>query len=173
MSEMIVKQIQGKAFYAKVLKEPFPDYNKTGLEWSVDVTLDKDTLKQVKDFGLTPKVKSANEKHDGLPYITFKRASVKKSGPKAGEKNQPIRVVGPDGKTLWDAETKIGNGSVVNVKFALHTVVGGPKKQEFVRADILSMQVWEHVPYVPAVTADEAEFDMNDTVLDKVAGETW
>ena len=171
MSDMVVKQLQGKAFYTKVLGTPVPNYNKDGHEWSLDVGLDKDTVKQLKDWGLVSKIKPGNEKHDGLPYITFRRAAVKKSGPKAGEANQPIRVVSPDGKTLWDNEVRIGNGSTVNVKFALHEVVGGPKKQKFVRADILSLQVWEHMPYVPV--DDNAEFDMNDAAVEKVANAEW
>jgi hypothetical protein len=147
MNEAVVKQIQGKAFYAKILGNPGPNYNKDGFEWSLDVSLDKETVKELKALGLGSKIKDANEKHGDLPYITFRRGSVKKAGPKAGEANPPIRTVGEDGKTLWDPNRLIGNGTQVAVKFAVHEVIGGPKKQKFTRADILAIQIRELVPY--------------------------
>lgn len=165
-----IKQVQGRAYFAK-LKTPVPNYNKDGTEWSIEVGLDKDTVKLLKSLGLGKKIKPGNEKHDGLDYISFRRASVKKAGPKAGQSNEPIRIVGPDAKP-WDSNVLIGNGSVVNVKFAVHEVVGGPKKERFVRADILSLQIWEHVPYTPPARDDE--FEQNQDAPAKVAvGGEW
>lgn len=167
----VIKQIRGKAFYAKILGSPVPNFNRDGYEWLVDVSLDKKSEALMKSLGLGPKVKAANEKHDNLPYITFRRNATKKM---TGEKNNPIRVVGPDGKTEWDRSTLIGNGSVVNVKFAVHEVTGGPQKKTFIRADILSMQVFEHIPYVAPERAPEYEANPEaDIPQDKAVGENW
>lgn len=167
MANMVVKQIQGKAYWAKVFGPGVPNYNKDGFEWTIDVALDKSTADELKSLGLGPKIKDNKEYS---PYITFKRATVKKAGPKAGQANEPIRVVSPDGKTLWDANVQIGNGSTVNVKFSLNEVVGGPGKKKFIRADILSMQVWEHKAYEGKA---DAEFQANDAELPKAVNGDW
>lgn len=141
-----IKFIKGLAYYAKVLGKPVPNFNKDGFEWAIDVALDKDTVKELKSYGLGPKIKEANEAHDGHPYISFKRVSVKKSGPDAGKENKPIHVVSPDGRTDWPKDALIGNGSEVAVKFTVNEVTS-PQKKKFIRADILSMQVRNHIPY--------------------------
>ena len=144
MGNIVVKQIEGKAYWAHLTK-PTANFNKDGFEWSVDVAVDEDTVKELKSYGLGPKIKDNKEYS---PYITFRRATVKKAGPKAGEKNEPIRMIGPDGKTPWDTNVLIGNGSVIRVKFSVNENVGGPAKKKYTRADALALQVFDLVPYV-------------------------
>lgn len=169
MSNMVVKQIQGKAYWAK-FKDPVENFNKDGYEHSVDLAIDEATVKELKSLGLGPKIKDNKEYS---PYITFRRATVKKSGPKAGQPNEPIRLVGPDGKTEWDRNVLIGNGSTLNVKFSVNEVIGGPAKKKFIRQDILSAQVYEYVPYV-SVKGDKAEFEANPEVKElKAVGDSW
>jgi hypothetical protein len=83
--------------------------------------------------GLGPKLK---DKNTGEQYITFKRKELKGDG----TPNQPIRIVDHRGNA-WD-NRKIGNGSTVNVNFAINEF----KPKQFA-ANILSLQVWDYVSF--------------------------
>jgi hypothetical protein len=124
--------IQGKAKWAKVIGEPAWGYENKFREWSIDVYLDPDTVKKLKAEGLGQKIK---DKGNG-EYISFKRKELKADG----TPNQPIRVVDHHGEP-WD-NRKIGNGSTVNVNFVVNEYKPGQKI-----ASILSLQVWDYVPY--------------------------
>lgn len=124
--------IQGKAKWAKVIGDPSWGYENKFKEWSIDVYVDADTVKKLEAEGLKEKIK---DKGNGQ-YITFKRKEMKASG----EPNQPIRVVDHRGEA-WD-KRKIGNGSTVNVNF-----VTSEYKPGQINANILSLQVWDYVPY--------------------------
>lgn len=154
-SETVVKVVTGKAYWPK-LGKPVPNYNKDGFEWAVDVSLDKTGLKQLKDYGLTSKIK--NKGDDRGDFITFKRATVKKSGPDKGKDNNPIRVISPDGKTPWDMSKLIGNGSTVRVKFTLNETTNLRTKEKGMRADPLAIQVFEHLEYT---APERQEFEGN------------
>lgn len=168
-TNIVVKQITGKAHWFKVLGAPVPNYSKDGFEWTFDVSLDEATKKELIGYGLASKIKNkGDEKGD---YITFKRASVKRSGPKAGEANDPIRVVSPDGKTPWDKSIKVGNGSTIKVKFSINEVVNKRTKERSMRADPLSIQVFEYVPFVEK---ERQEFDANPVAQEVPApAENW
>lgn len=124
--------IQGTAKWAKVLGDPNWGYENKFKEWSIDVYVDKDTVKKLTAEGLGDKIK---DKGNG-EYITFKRKELKKDG----TPNQPIRVVDHHGN-LWD-KRKIGNGSTVNINFVINEYKPGQNN-----ANILSMQVWNYVAY--------------------------
>lgn len=162
MEEKIdAKVITGKAYWFKALGKPVLNYNKDGFEWVFDTAVDAATLKELKSQGLGPKIKNNEDK--GKPdergdYIQFRRASVKRNGPKKGEANKPIRVIGPDGKTEWDDNVKIGNGSTIRVKYVLNETVNQRTGAKGMRADVLSVQVWEHVKYV---APERQEFEGN------------
>ena len=143
--------IQGKAKWAKIIGEPTWGYENKFKEWSIDVYVDEDTVKKLKAEGLGAKLK---DKGNG-EYITFKRKELKADG----TENQPIRVVDHRGQA-WD-NRKIGNGSTVNVNFVINEYKPGQKN-----ANILSLQVWDYVPYEGGefpVKAD-AEGDWKDEV---------
>ena len=124
--------ISGQARWAKVIGEPGWGYESKFREWSIDVYLNEATVAKLKGEGLGNKIK---DKGNG-PYISFKRKELKADG----SPNQPIRIVDHRGEP-WGSK-KIGNGSVVNVNFAVNEY----KKGDF-NINILSLQVWEHVPY--------------------------
>jgi hypothetical protein len=125
--------IQGTAKWAKILGEPGMGYKNKFREWSIDVYVDEPTIERLKNEGLGDKIR---DKGNG-PFITFKRKELKADG----SPNNPIRVVDHHGEP-WDANRKIGNGSVVNVNFAINEFGDNQKA-----ANILSLQVWDHVPY--------------------------
>ena len=143
--------IRGKAKWAKVLGEPVWGYENTFKEWSIDVYVDEDTVERLKAEGLEDRIK---DKGDG-PFVKFSRKELKADG----SPNKPIRIVDHKGQEWGGA--KIGNGSTVNVNFAINEY----KKGKF-SANILSLQVWEHVPYSGGEfpTRDDAETD---------GGEDW
>lgn len=124
--------IQGKAKWSKVVGEPGWGYQNAFREWSIDVYIDEDTVNRLKAEGLGSKLKDKG----GGTYISFKRKELKASG----EHNQPIRIVDHRGNA-WD-NRKIGNGSTVNVNFIVNEFKPGQKN-----ANILSLQVWDYVPY--------------------------
>lgn len=126
--------IRGLAKWPKIVGEPGWGYEAKHKEWSVDVYLDEETVHRLEVEGLKAKLK---DKGNGQ-YITFKRRELKQDG----TPNQPIRVVDHHGEA-WNPKTKIGNGSTVNVNFAINEYGKNEKS-----ANILSLQVWDLVPYV-------------------------
>lgn len=106
--------------------------------------VDDETVSRLTAEGLKDKLK---DKGNGS-YMTFKRRELKIDG----SPNQPIRVVDHHGEA-WDAKQKIGNGSTVNVNFAINEYGKGQKS-----ANILSMQVWDLVKY------EGSEFPTKDDV---------
>ena len=142
--------IRGTAKWCKVLGEPVWGYQNQHKEWSVDAYVDPDTLERLITEGLKDKIR---DKGNG-PYITFKRRELKLDG----SPNQPIRVVDHHGEP-WNPKTKIGNGSTVNINFAINEYGKNQKS-----ANILSMQVWDHIPY------EGGEFPTRE---DSEDGKTW
>lgn len=124
--------IRGKAKWAKILGAPVWGYENAHKEWTIDVEIDENTVDRLKAEGLGDKIK---DKGNG-PFVKFSRKEFKADG----TPNKPIRVVDSKGNE-WNG-AKIGNGSVVNVNFAINEY----KKGKF-SMNILSLQVWDHVPY--------------------------
>lgn len=153
--------IRGVAKWAKVTGEPHWGYEQKFKEWSIDVYVDEPTQERLKAEGLGPKLK---DKGNGV-FITFKRKEIKTGGPRGGEKNDPIRIVDHKGVTIQDKDVssnlKIGNGSIVNVNFVPNEFKPGQ-----VNANILSLQVWELVPY------EGGEFPTRDDDNNET-GESW
>jgi len=125
--------LQGKSRWAKVTGKPHPGYDGKYSEWSIDVAFDEAAIQKLKDEGLEKRIRNKG-KGD---FLTFKRKELKADG----TPNQPIRVVDHHGEP-WNPEVKIGNDSIVNVNFAINEWGKGEKS-----ANILSLQVWELVPY--------------------------
>ena len=124
--------IRGKAKWAKIIGEPVWGYKNAFKEWSIDVYIDEETAHKLEVEGLKDRIK---DKGNGQ-YITFKRKELKADG----TPNKPIRVVDHHGEE-WNG-AKIGNGSVVNVNFAINEYRKGECS-----ANILSLQVWDLVKY--------------------------
>lgn len=144
--------IRGKAMWAKVIGAPVWGYENAHKEWAIDVMIDEKTEAKLEAEGLGPIIK---DKGKGK-FVSFKRKEFKADG----TPNKPIRIVDSKGETWGDA--KIGNGSVVNVNFAINEY----KKGKF-SANILSLQVWEHVPYTGG------EFPVKDDDYDAAGDDDW
>lgn len=155
MAKVAETVIRGKTSYAKILGEPMLAYDKTSREWKMDLELiNQATIKELKSFGIGDRIKQKEEYLDGAPYLTLKQRELRADG----SPNQPIRVVEADGKTPWDQEKLIGNGSVVDVKVAIMDFGPGKKKGVYIRG----VRVLDLVSYEPvifeALTEDDEYF---------------
>lgn len=147
--------LQGKIYWAKVLGTPQDGYTKGEREWSCDIEpteagIEKYLAEGGSDFYLKQK---DNHPAEGR-FIPFKRKELRKDKTPA----KPIHVVDRAGLP-WDRNVKIGNGSVVNFKFALNEVTVGPVTR--LKPSLISLQVWELVPYEGG-DADFEEFPTDD-----------
>lgn len=127
--------IRGQARWFKLLGKPHAGYGDTFNEWSTDVYIDDATAAKLTQEGVGHKIK---DKGNGK-FVSFKRKELKPNG----EKNQPVRVVDHRGEA-WNPNIKVGNGSVVNVNFAINEFGKGKTDKTM---NILSLQVWELVKY--------------------------
>lgn len=154
IEKLETKIIQGKAYWCKLLGKPRPSYDGKSLEWTVDILLDKDSLKALQEFGVDrfyikkgkPNKDNTPNELTGKPTLKFSRKSVKADG--TPTKPVPIRDEAGD---PWDPDKLIGNGSVVNFKIMKYEVKlpGQPKR---FKPYLLEMQVWDHVSYESAET---------------------
>lgn len=150
--------IQGIAWWAKIVGNPHPGYDKSQKEWSMDLSVDDEVKAKLVEEGLKSKIK--NKGDDRGNFISFKRKATKVDGSEA----KPIRVVGPGGKDdAWD-DRKIGNGSKVNVSFVINDKTFEGKS--FRSAGIIAVQVIDLVPYEGG---DYEEFGSYDAD----GNETW
>ena len=146
--------IEGIGAWVKVSK-PVPNYGKTGEEWTLDLGLEPDAVKELTEAGLAHKIKPAVRPSDGkehatnLPYIKF-------SVPTKDSKGEALRapqVVDKFGKE-WNPDDMIGNGSVLRVRFDIRegTDFGGWRKPA-----LKAVQVWDYVPVEPQEDFDYVE----------------
>lgn len=140
--------IRGTASWAKIVGAPAKAYDPGKFEWSVDVSVDEATRKDLIKQGIGDKVR--NKGDDRGDFLTFKRPSTRKDG----TPSKPIEIVDHEGKP-WPDGVKIGNGSILNVKYVINETEYGGRK--FKKPGILKVQVWEHVPY-EGRDGDDEEF---------------
>ena len=137
--------ISGTAYWAKVHQPHYDQYNEKGI-FSIDVTVDAKTKKQLQDLGLSPRIKNKDDERG--EFITIKRKYTRKDG----TKNSSPRVVDSK-KTPISPDVLIGNGSLVNVAFDTYDYnVGGNKG---VGASLKAVQVTKLVQYSPSENLDE------------------
>lgn len=149
--------IKGNAHWAKVIGPAQPTkFNPNG-EWSIDVSIDEATQKELLRAGVN-KDYFKDKGDDRGVFLTFKRNAKKNDGTPA----KPFAIVDNKGKPWGD--TKIGNGSVVNVKIALNEREFRGKK--FLKPSALAIQVWELVEY-------EGGFPVADTDSAAPSSEEW
>ena len=137
--------ISGTAYWAKVHQPHFDQYNELGI-FSIDVTVDAKTKKQLQDLGLGPRIKNKGDERND--FITIKRKYTRKDG----TKNSAPRVVDSK-KTPISPDDLIGNGSKVNVAFDTYDYnVGG---NQGVGSSLKAVQVIKLIEYSPSENLDE------------------
>ena len=140
-----MSKISGTAYWAKVHQPHFDQYNEQGI-FSIDVTVDAKTKKQLQDLGLGPRIKTKDDERG--EFITIKRKYTRKDG----TKNSAPRVVDSK-KTPISSDVLIGNGSLVNVAFDTYDYnVGG---NQGVGSSLKAVQVTKLVEYSPSENLDE------------------
>jgi hypothetical protein len=138
--------ISGKAYWASIAT-PNTTFDPDGI-WTVDVgNLDKDSIDQLKDDGLTVK----NKGDDRGDFVTIKRKVRRKDG----QMNRTPDLV--DAKKRQMTNTMIGNGSDVNVLYS--TYDWEFKGRKGTSADLKSIQVTNLIPFS---SGDEETFDEVD-----------
>ena len=142
--------IRGKTSFAKILGDPVLNYAKDGKEWKVDIVIDKNTVKELKGYGIEDRVKTKENYLDGQPFLSFKQKEFRNDG----SPNFPIKVEDVHGEK-WNQETEIGNGSDVDVKFVIMDFGPGKKKGVYIR----SVRVLKLVPFVRSEFAPLDESD--------------
>lgn len=148
-NKSVIATIRGKLSYFKM----FPDqlhlnYGKDGKEWSTDLILTKEGVADMKSLGISKKVKKKDEYADGQPYVRF---TIKEFNSKE-EPSRPVEVVDILGNP-WPTNDKLGNGTVVDVTFAV--VDYGQTQGAYIRR----VRVLDHVPYNAAAPAPLSEED--------------
>jgi len=154
MSNSNVVVFRGKAMYAKILGKPVGNPFDDNLNWTIDLVLTPETVKEAKSLGIGNKIKQKDTYLDGQPYMTFKQAELRRSG----EENDPIKVVDIKGAP-WDPAVEIGNLSDIDMKFAV--VDNGKTKPKGVYPR--SVRVLKLVPFnrseFEAINEDDEFFD--------------
>ena len=131
--------ITGPCHYARITGEaPKTKFSPRG-QWSIEISLDGKTKQRLLEAGMK-KDYIKNKGDDRGDYLQFTRDAVKKDG----KPGKPIEVVGPD-KAPWPEDKLIGNGSIVNAIISLNEREW--KGEKFLKPGVISIQVWEHVPY--------------------------
>lgn len=104
-----IHYLNGKVFWAKILGDPVDNYQKDGKEWTMDFVPDKEGLATLKNLGLEKKIRNKDDERGD--FIQLRQREYRANG----KKNDPITVVDAKNRP-WNRETKIGNGSDVEVK---------------------------------------------------------
>lgn len=131
--------IRGIATWAKVLGVPRKNEYTGDREWSCDVTPDKEGRTLLRKLGIADRLREPKENDTRKEsFISFRQKEFRADG----APSDPIRVVNAKGEP-WGTDL-IGNGSEVDVKFAVKDYGKGKKKGVYIRA----IRVLKHVPYV-------------------------
>ena len=134
-----MSKISGTAYWVRVHQPHFDQFNRQGI-FTIDVTVDAKTKKQLQDLGLGPRIKNKGDERND--FITIERKYTLKDG----TKNSAPRVVDSK-RTPISSDILIGNGSLVNVAFDTYDYnVGGNK---VVGASLTAVQVVKLIPYSP------------------------
>lgn len=140
MSDTTILVLRGELHWAKILGDPVLDYDKTAKEWTFDFIPNdpKAARAELKAVGVADRLRQKEGHLDNRDYMTLKQKELRANG----EANDPIAVEDIIG-SAWDPESKIGNGSIADVKIAV--VDFGAKRYKGVYPR--SVRILEHIPY--------------------------
>lgn len=159
--------LRGKLHWAKVLGDPVLNYNKDGKEWTFDLALDADGVKQAK----THKALNIKDKDDDRgKFVSFKQKELRANG----DPNARIRIVDAAGNA-WPEDKMLGNGTVADVKAEIRDYGKGKYPGIYPRAiRILDHVEFKSSEFAPLSSDDkffskasEAESRYEPTILEK------
>lgn len=150
MSDTTIVTFRGKLNFAKVLGPPVGNKWGDDKNWTVDLILSPESVKETKALGIGDRVKKKDEYLDGQPHMSFKQPELRRDG----TPNKPIKVVDINGRD-WDQSKLLGNGTDADIKFAVADFGKGKKKGVYIR----SIRVLKLVPYERKEFADVDEDD--------------
>ena len=120
MASKATEFLTGKIYWAKVFA-PVPNYGGDAREWTFEFEPDEAGLAILKGHKLTDRLKDKYE--DRGKFLTLRKRELDREG----NENKPIRIY--DNKDqAWNPDTKIGNGSIVDVKLDIRDYGPGKKK---------------------------------------------
>lgn len=146
----------GNILWAKVLGDPVPNYNRDGYEWTFDFVPNDEALRAFRELKIDNKMKEK----EGVKFFRF----TQKARQANGKENFPITVVDARNQP-WDPDVKIGNDSLVEVKFKVVDYGKGKPTGVYPQA----IRVLEHKPYVRqefAPLPEDSEYVQNFTERD-------
>lgn len=144
--------LRGRVAWAKVLGKAAKGYNEGEREWSIDFEVDDKSKEKYLAGGGSDFYLKTKENHPLGTFIPFKRKEVKQDGTPA----KPINVMDAKGNP-WDPNVKIGNGSIVDVKFALNEITHGRNKRN--KPSLIALRVIELVEYEGKEGSNESDFE--------------
>lgn len=147
-------QLEGvRLYWAKILGAPVDKYNPSdGKEWTVDIALDQNHIKELRSFGITTSFyvkESDNPEDDRGPYFTYRRSETYASGDQA----KHIAVYDEYGD-VWSKDKLLGNGTVANVNVIVRDVQAGRSSRG--KPIITGIMITEHIPYEGGQEAEPA-----------------
>jgi hypothetical protein len=148
--------LRGTAKWAKIVGNPSKGYNEGEREWSFDLVIDKETEKALLDEGMHKDYLRENK--EGETYIKFVRKELNKDG----DPSKPFAIIDHRGND-WGRDL-IGNGSILNVKYALNKVT--VRGQDKMKPSAIKIQVWDLVKY-------EGKGDFPTKEATEVTEESW
>lgn len=130
--------ISGKFYWAKILGEPVPNYERSAREWTLEFEPDDAGVAVIKSHKLEDRLKSKYEDEGRGKFLTLKKAEFNRDG----NPNAPIRVYDAEDRE-WDRTKLIGNGSAGDIKLDIRDYGVGRKKGIYP----VAIRVTELVPY--------------------------
>lgn len=145
-----IHYLRGPIHWAKVLGDPVDNYDKNGREWTFDVSLSTDGVRQIKLIKVNgqPVKNIKNRDDDRGDFVQFKQKfreaeDYERYGQKVRTVDeQRIKVMDASGQP-WDQNVKLGNGTIADVKFEVVDYGKGKYAGVYPRA----IRVLDHVPY--------------------------
>lgn len=131
----IFNYVTGTVNWAKVLGKPVANFNRDGFEWTFDFIPNDEALALFRELKIVDKMKEKG----GVKFLRFTQKEKRADG----SANFPITVVDARNRP-WDPNVKIGNGSLIEVKFKVVDYGKGKPTGVYPQA----IRVLELKPYV-------------------------
>lgn len=154
MSDSQIYVIRGTLNWAKIVDEPVMNDFTGEREWSIEIDLDSDGLKQIKS--IKPDISKKIKEKNGRKFIQFRQKEFRVDK-KTGEKiaNKRINIVDGSNNT-WPEGVKIGNGSIGDIKFQVKDWGKVSQPGVYIQSvRVLKHEKFERVDFEPLKPGDE------------------